>query len=346
MRITKFKQVFFAIGLMFANAVWAAYEITDLGTLGGGNESLAYALNDNGDVVGYSYLAGNSVHHAFLYTSGVMVDLGTLGGAVSTANGINEAGQVVGTSSASNGQWHAFLYQGGTMTNLTSAYTYGVGLGINNNGRVVGYLAPGVPAGVHRAFVYSGGSISVLGTFGGSNAVAQSSSALGINDNNQVVGQADVAWVNDRYNGYHAFLYSGGVMTGIQASPANQLFNTASDVNDSGVVVGFHWGVSGSSSTPQLAFMYSNGVLTDIGTLPSAATSIARAINNAGDIVGTSQGRGFLYSGSTMTDLNSLLPANSGWVIKDAYDINEYGQIVGQGVINGEHHAYIMTPGC
>jgi probable HAF family extracellular repeat protein len=335
----------YAVGVMLAGTAWAAYEITDLGTLGG-TESLAQALNDNGEIVGYSYLAGDTSYRAFMYSGGVMVDLGTLGGNFSMATGINESGQVVGTSSISNGQFHAFIYQAGTMTNITSAYESATGLGINNNGRVVGHLRPNNIAGVHRGFIYNNGAMNILGTFGGVNAAAQSSSALGINDNNEAVGQADVSWVNNMYSGYHAFLYSGGVMTGIQASPANQIFNTATDVNDSGLVVGFHWGTTGSSSTPQLAFTYSNGVLTDIGTLPGASTSIARAVNNAGDVVGTSQGRGFLYSGGTMTDLNSLLPANSGWVIRDAYDINEYGQIVGQGVIDGEHHAYLMTPGC
>ena len=55
------------------------FTITDLGTLGG-SISYAYGINDSGQVAGWSYLAGNSAWHAFLYDGTVMKDLGTLGG--------------------------------------------------------------------------------------------------------------------------------------------------------------------------------------------------------------------------------------------------------------------------
>ena len=67
-----------------------------LGTLGG-EQSVAYALNDRGQVVGLSMTAGGS-WHAFSWTREYgMIDLGTLGGE-SNASAVNAHGQVVGYS--------------------------------------------------------------------------------------------------------------------------------------------------------------------------------------------------------------------------------------------------------
>jgi probable HAF family extracellular repeat protein len=68
------------------------YTLTDLGTLGG-LESWGTGINANGQVVGYSYVSGTH-SHAFLYSKGMMTDLGTLGGfssdLFSYAYGIND----------------------------------------------------------------------------------------------------------------------------------------------------------------------------------------------------------------------------------------------------------------
>src|SRR3954471_15151064 len=86
------------------------YSLTDLGTLGG-VMSEGRAINSSGQVVGLSTTnkTGSAVFHAFLYTQGVMSDLGTLvGGTNSVANGLNAAGQVVGYSQTTNRIQHAF----------------------------------------------------------------------------------------------------------------------------------------------------------------------------------------------------------------------------------------------
>jgi probable HAF family extracellular repeat protein len=45
-----------------------------------------------------------------------------------------------------------------------------------------------------------------------------------------------------------------------------------------------------------------------------------------------------------MTDLNHLIDPSMGWQLMDAFDINDAGQIVGAGQINGETHAFLLTP--
>jgi len=45
-----------------------------------------------------------------------------------------------------------------------------------------------------------------------------------------------------------------------------------------------------------------------------------------------------------MVDLNTLIPANSGWTLTEAHGINNLGQIAGSGAINREGHAFLLTP--
>ena len=91
------------------------YSVLDLGTLGGA--CAPRGLNDFGQVVGYSYISAD-VQHAFLFSGGNMIDLGTLGGNGSQAFGINNRGQVVGSSDTAGGQMNAFFFSDGAMTDL------------------------------------------------------------------------------------------------------------------------------------------------------------------------------------------------------------------------------------
>jgi probable HAF family extracellular repeat protein len=84
--------------------------MTDLGTLPGGNISVASGINDRGQVVGSSTDASGNFH-AFLYEHGVMTDLGTLsGGNGGSASAINSRGQVAGTSSTRYTPWNAVIW--------------------------------------------------------------------------------------------------------------------------------------------------------------------------------------------------------------------------------------------
>ena len=85
----------------------------------------------------------------------------------------------------------------------------------------------------------------------------------------------------------------------------------------------------------------------DLGTL-GGTNSRALAVNKSGRVVGWSEVTGgethaFLFSGSSMKDLNAFTP-NSGWVLQQATGINDGGQIVGTGIHNGNTRGFLLTP--
>jgi probable HAF family extracellular repeat protein len=317
-------------------------------------------------------------------TSGgyTVIDLGTLGGSISSARDINEAGQVVGFSYTASGR-RAFLYSDGQMTELgTLGGSSSGATGINDAGQVVGTSTTGV-GGEEHAFLYSNGQMTDLGTTLPDGAC---SDAVGINANGQVAGTytlncgqmpsyaylyedgqitnlgtlggsySDATDINDAgqvvgESGIaggdgtgHAFLYSGGQMTdlGTIGDPSNG--SQAQAINETGQVVGL-------LAPPYHAFLYSNSQMTDLGTLPGASSSIAYDINDAGQVIGDSStademDAGFLYSAGQMKDLNTIIAAGSGWYLTAARAINNKGQIAAAGQKDGQvgRHALLLEP--
>jgi probable HAF family extracellular repeat protein len=110
--------------------LWQNGRVFYLGSIGGHGWNTPVSINDNGEVAGFANASGDIVNgqltfkfHAFLWTKERgMVDLGTLpGDALSEATGINNEGQVVGTSFGANFTHpRAFIYQDGKMTPLNS----------------------------------------------------------------------------------------------------------------------------------------------------------------------------------------------------------------------------------
>lgn len=306
--------------------------LTDLGTLGG-SVSFGYALNDSGLVVGESFLADDTAPpHAFLFDA-TMVDLGTLGGVSSIAKAINNAGQVTGDIQTLGSTVEAFIYSGGTMMSLGHlGGFYSRAAAINQSGNIVGNSLTDIFD--QHAFLYTNGVMIDLGSLGGGY-----SDAFALNDNNVVVGESYLA------NGeLHGFVYSSGTMTDL--GTLGGTYSSAFAINNAGQIIGR----SRTTDDAQLnGFIYSGGVMTDLGTL-GGSFSAPYAINNLGQIVGQSEQsdgslRAFLWQTGTMTDLNTLLPTNSGWVLDSAQFINDSGRIVGTGTFNGQPQWFIFDLG-
>jgi probable HAF family extracellular repeat protein len=118
---------------------WENGKMIDLGTLGG-TWGGVYGLNNLGQLVGYSNLAGDQTAAPFLWDRGVLPNLGSLGGGWGTATSINNAGDVVGASWTESGTYDPFLWSHGVMTDLglLVGEAWGSPLGINASRQVVG----------------------------------------------------------------------------------------------------------------------------------------------------------------------------------------------------------------
>ncbi len=318
MRITRVAGLFGAVtvGLGFAGPVGL---IQDLGTLGGGNAT-AYAINGLGQAAGWSTTSTGGTQ-AFLSGSGAVSGLSTsVTGADSYAFGINGSGVVTGTYYV-DGQGHGAIWNGSTVTDL-GANTYGQA--INDAGAVVG--------GNGQAFLYSGGSMQMLGYLPGGNW----SAAYGINDLGEVVGYGTIA-----PGVFRAFYWNGSVMVPLGTLGGGTSY--AMGVNDAGAIVGG----SATGNGYMNAFLYRGRSMNGLGTL-GGTTSYAYGVNDNGYVVGYSttadgSSHAFVYMNGTMIDLNSVLGVNSGWDLLDAYAINGNNQIAGTGLYGGEEHAFVLS---
>lgn len=307
---------------------------TDLDTLGGGF-SLASGLNASGTLVGFSALVSEVEFHAFQYSAAGLNDLGTLGGSFSAAAAVSDAGHVTGDSNLASDEssFHAFLIPpGGSMIDLgtlggssSSAYA------VNNSGWVVGSSAVAGNGSLH-AFLHNGQSMVDLGTLGGDSSIA-----IDINDAGQVAGDATTASGETR-----AFLYTGGTMANL--GTLGGTYSSAVALNENGVVVG---NSTTANDAETRAFVFQNGSMMDAGSL-GGGISRASAINALGQVVGesvdgNSQPRPFLWQNGVMADLNTFLPADSGWELTSARFINDRQQVVGEGLYQGQMTWYLLS---
>jgi probable HAF family extracellular repeat protein len=291
----------------------SVHGMQDLGTVGTDQLGAAFAVNDTGQVAGWSYTETfeiNKQHpdgyyvitsqHAFLWTSAS--GLKSIG-KTEVPSGINASGELSGTiGNTVAGLWTGTWTKLGT---LGGSYTYSWSGGINNFGQVVG--ASLTATDVERAFLWTpstsggqSGTMQDLGTFG------TNSWANAINSQGYVAGvSGDLSWTP------HPFLWRPTTANGTSGTLINLGGGDLGDayaINSSAVVV---------------------GDFTPTGTQQMDAALWQPGTNGA----------------YTVSDLNSLIPTGTGWALISADAINDRGQIVVEATqANGPVHALLLTP--
>jgi probable HAF family extracellular repeat protein len=176
---------------------------------------------------------------------------------------------------------------------------------------------------------------------------------LGINSSANTCGYGKNATNEDR-----SFRSNGATLIDMGGFPTPLIFEPplptfGQDINDSNTVCGYY---QVDFNTFRAFRKSSAGSYVDLGLLPGSDpgddSSTATAINAEGDIVGdceigNANHHAFLYEtnrGSTMTDLNDLIPANSGWNLQFATGISDNGLICGSGKHNGLDRGFLLKP--
>lgn len=336
----------------------------------GGSFSVAIDINDTGQAIGAATNADETTFHAFRYDHGALTDLGTLGGARSYPHAISENGKVAGDSTNALGEQHAFLYDDGGIHDLgvLPGGTWSTAYAVNDAGQVAGVSE--IAGGGQHAFFYDGTTMHDLGTLPG----GTSSFATHINAAGQVIG-----WADSPSNGQHVFLYDGTTMVDLTpnaargevlrfsdsgivviqayapdyvfvydasglhsitfggiASNAYGSFGGFGVTTRSGVVAGSAY-VTGN--TTRHAFLYDSSGLHDLNSPPNDYGE-ALGINEAGQVVGTSDWGAFLYQGGVMTNINDFM-CEAGIALDTAYGISGDGKILAANSYQGQ--LYLLT---
>jgi probable HAF family extracellular repeat protein len=123
---------------------WEQGRMVDIGTLGGAFGDVNW-LNNRGQVVGDSDLAGDLVSHAFVWQGGKLEDLGTLGGDTASPGYISDSGDIVGKADLPGPapqNHHAILWRNGRKIDLGVLKNEGDlcsrAFWVNSSGQVVG----------------------------------------------------------------------------------------------------------------------------------------------------------------------------------------------------------------
>lgn len=315
--------------------------ITTIATAG--RETSAADINDHSVVAGSGANAAGFLR-PYVWRAGTITEIPTgTPSSVDAAYALNGAGDVVGRIGTDRSPMHAFLWRGGIVTDLDAGTDNdSVAHDINEANMIAGEWRTRTMPG-RQAAIWVNGVRRELRTIGGN-----TSYGLGISKHGHVVGSSTidaasrtthaVVWWRDEVRDL-------GTLGGDQGAAEAITLGRFPDAGDEHT---FIVGRSRNAAGDEHAFVWNRGRMRDLGTLPGDVTSGALDINGAGIIVGYSLNRegrqtAVMWSGSLPIDLNTLLPADSGWRLETAKAINNRREIVGDGTFRGQRRAYLLA---
>jgi probable HAF family extracellular repeat protein len=292
-------------------ATWAALgtlpvsaqsQLVDLGVATG------YAINNSGQV---ALSTG-------IYSNGTVTGLSALPGTTTpaTAQAINASGQVAGYALSPDVVGNdPIAYFNGSLIDIgallpvgNNSADGGTATGINSSGVVIGWYQANIIDQIYDSFTYSNGAATNLATFpcdlfGCNEGANYGPQALGINDSGLIVGIAFGDYSSSPcLIGENAFTYSDGTWSNLGPGAAYA-------VNASGQVTGTFTTTTATSGDCEIldmiAFLYSSGTKTSLGTLPGGKHSTGYAINATGQIV--RERRGFAHEPEARIPVSSIL---------------------------------------
>ncbi|PYL96538.1 MAG: hypothetical protein DME27_09530, partial [Verrucomicrobia bacterium] len=286
-------------------------------------------LNNLGDIVGRNAGSGEGAPRATLWSHShhsKAKHLGVFpGGDYSSANAINDAGEVVGASNTGTAILPFVWSDKGGLQRvpLLAGDNCGEAVAINKHGHVVSNSSG--PTGCRAVLWTRTTGARDLGTLPGGSY----SRAHDLNDSDEVAGVAASP------AGDHAVLWTkSGDARGLGTLPGD-LTSEAMAINNAGDVVGYSKGPSGMR-----AFLWTKGGgMQELGILPGGNSSQALAINDSGTVVGSSDSasgdRAFVWEKQTgIVDLNEAGSGALGIVLVEAHAINRKGEILAMGQMN------------
>lgn len=291
-------------------------------------------------------VVGTSNLGATLWTDSKVIGLGLIDGRSGTPLAINDLGQIVGYTYQDIGSVTSpAIWQAGSGSGLPSG-AVGSAVDINNSGVAVGSASNTLGTQKYPLLIWENGQVQNIGVGTGPLDVRP----VAINDSGTIVGD-DSEWVSlgtFRVGAPRAAVWKNGIESFLQLG-SGYVSSNARDINNAGLVVG----TSFTKESLSHATLWRDGAAIDLGTA-GGDTSSAVGINNSGQVVGNYQinggtSHGVLWVDGGYVDLSSFLDStllDQGWLF-NAVDINDSGVIVGD-IYNineaGAYYAATLTP--